>query len=117
MEQLKSNEYWDGMKRFAAMPKTYMKISYFAETDPDWKNGDTVIEKAVELIRLFGPNRCMFATNFPCDNAERFAGGWTMKKMLDTFKEIGKNFTEEEQARLWRETAIEVYQMGEFFKN
>ena len=84
------------MKRFASMPKVYMKISFFAWTDPDWKDGQIVIEKAVELIKLFGPKRCMFATNFPVDNADRFSGGWTMKKMIETFKEIAKNFTEEE---------------------
>ena len=43
------------MKRFAAMPKVYMKISFFASTDVEWKNGDIVIAKSIDLIKLFTP--------------------------------------------------------------
>ena len=52
----------------------------------------------------------MFATNFPVDNADVFSA-WTMKDMLKTFHEIANNFKPEEQARLWRETALEAYRM------
>ena len=103
------------MKRFAAMPKVYMKISHFARTDAEWKEGDIVIAKAIELIKLFTPQRCMFATNFPVDNSPIFCT-WTMKKMLETFHEIAKGFSPEEQARLWRETAIEAYRMQDAVK-
>ena len=98
------------MKRFAAMPKVYMKISFFARTDPKWEKGDVVIAKAIELTKLFTPQKCMFATNFPVDNADVFSA-WTMKDMLKTFHEIASNFTPAEQARLWRETALEAYRM------
>ena len=69
-----------------------------------------MIAKSIELIKLFTPQRCMFATNFPVDNADIF-GTWTMKDMLKTFHAIAKDFTPEEQARLWRETALEAYRM------
>ena len=36
-EDLNSQEYWDGLKRFAAMPNVYMKISFFVHTDPKWE--------------------------------------------------------------------------------
>jgi predicted TIM-barrel fold metal-dependent hydrolase len=110
VEQIKSEEYWTGMKRFAAMPNVYMKISFFGRTDAEWKDGATVIEKSIELIKLFTPQRCMFATNFPVDNADVF-GTWTMKRMVETFNAIGKGFTPEEQACLWRETALKAYRM------
>lgn len=113
--QINSEEYWEGMRRFQKMPKVYMKISFFARTDAEWKQGDQVIAKSIELIKLFGPNRCMFATNFPVDNADLF-GTWTMKDMLKTFHTIAKEFTPAEQARLWRETAIEAYRMGDIVK-
>ena len=116
VEQINSQEYWDGMKRFAAMPKVYMKISFFGRTDAKWEQGDVVIAKSIELIKLFTPAKCMFATNFPVDNAEVF-GTWTMKHMLDTFHTIAKDFTPEEQARLWRETALEAYRMTDQVKN
>ena len=80
------------MKKFAARPKTYIKLSFFACSDFKWKRGDIVIEKAIELVKLFGANRCMFATNFPIDNMPML-GGWTMKDMLKTYKAIAKDFT------------------------
>ena len=80
------------MKRFAAMPNVYMKISFFGRTDAKWEQGDVVIAKSIELIKLFKPQKCMFATNFPVDNAEVF-GTWTMKHMLDIFHTIAKDFT------------------------
>ena len=52
----------------------------------------------------------MFATNFPVDNMPMM-GGWTMKRMLETFNAIAKDFTAAEQARLFRGTAIEAYRM------
>ena len=110
IEQVQSDEYWNGMKRFAAMPNVYMKISFFARTDASWKNGGIVVEKAIELIRLFTPAKCMFATNFPVDNAE-FFGGWTMQRLLETFNCIAKEFSPAEKARLWRETALDVYRI------
>lgn len=110
VDAIKSDEYWTGMKRFAALPNIYMKISFFARTDREWKEGDVIIEKAIELVKLFGPQRCMFATNFPVDNAGLF-GTWTMKRMYETFQAIGKGFTPEEQACLWRETALKAYRM------
>ena len=52
----------------------------------------------------------MFATNFPIDNNANM-GGWTMKDFVKVFKKIAKEFNPAEQARLWRETALEVYRM------
>ena len=80
------------MKKFAARPKTYIKLSMFGFSDMTWQKGDIVIQKAIDLVKLFGPERCMFATNFPVDNNASM-GGWTMKDMLKTFDAIAKNFT------------------------
>ena len=52
----------------------------------------------------------MFATNFPVDAGSSFSS-WTMKDLLKTFHELAKDFSPEDQARLWRETALEVYRM------
>lgn len=111
-EQLLSDEYWNGMKRFAANPNAYMKVSFFARSDPNgnWENGAVIIEKSIDLIKLFTPQRCMFATNFPVDNSEVF-GKWTMPRMIEVMKSIAKNFTQAEQDCLWRETALKFYRM------
>lgn len=55
VEQLRSEEYWTGMKRFAAMPNVYIKISFFGRTDAKWEEGAVVLEKATELVKLFTP--------------------------------------------------------------
>ena len=110
VEQFESKQYWDAMKRFAAMPKVYMKLSFLGATDTKWEKGDAVIANTVKLAQLFTPKKCMFATNFPVDNADH-NGNWTMKDMLKTFHEIANNFEPEDQARLWRETAVEAYRM------
>ena len=110
LDFIKSQQYWDAMKKFAARPKTYIKLSMFCFSDMQWQNGDIVIENCRQLVKLFGAERCMFATNFPVDNMPMM-GGWTMKRMLETFNAIAKDFTPAEQARLFRETAIEAYRM------
>ena len=43
-------------------------------------------------------------------------GGWTMKDFVKVFKKIAKEFTPADQARLWRETALEVYRMKDQVK-
>ena len=67
IDQNKSEEYWNGMKRFAAMPNVYMKISFFARTDPKWEDPDYMLQASIDLVKLFTPKKCMFATNFPVD--------------------------------------------------
>ena len=36
VEEIKSTEYWDGMKRLAVMSNVYMKISFHGFTDKAW---------------------------------------------------------------------------------
>ena len=83
------------MKKFAARPKTYIKLSMFGFSDMTWQKGDIVIQKAIDLVKLFGPERCMFGTNYPVDNMP-FLGGWPMKRFLETFNAIAKDFSPED---------------------
>ena len=92
LEFLQSQEYLDAMEKFASMPNVYMKISMFGWSDPKWENGDAIIKETIKLIKLFGPERCMFATNFPIDNNANM-GGWTMRDFVKVFKKIAKGFT------------------------
>ena len=95
LEFIQSQEYLDAMKKFASMPNVFMKISMFGWSDPKWENGDAIVEETIKLIKLFGPQRCMFGTNFPIDcNANM--GGWTMKGFVEVFDKICKEFTPEE---------------------
>jgi len=110
MEHLQGEAYWEGMKRFAALPNVYIKISFFGRINPAWDQADYVIGKAKELIKIFTPQRSMFATNFPVDCMEIF-GSWTMTKLLTTFTRVAEDLSEEEQRFLWHDTALKAYRM------
>ena len=92
LEFLQSQEYLDAMKKFASMPNVYMKISMFGWSDPKWENGDAILEETIKLIKLFGPERCMFASNFPIDSNANM-GSWTMARYVEAFNTICREFT------------------------
>ena len=91
------------MERLAAMPNVNIKISKHCFTEKAWlnENGEKtenavqIIAKSVELIKLFTPKRCMFATNFPVDYGGLY-GEWSMNALLNLFNEIASNFSSEE---------------------
>ena len=91
------------MKRLAAMPNVFMKISKHGCTEKVWlnengeqsKNAKQVIAKSVELIKLFTPKRCMFATNYPVDYGG-LVGAWDMNSLFNLFNEIANNFPPED---------------------
>ena len=60
-------ELWrDGMQQLAALPQCAVKISGFGITDHGWTE-DSIRPYVLETIDLFGPDRVMFASDFPTD--------------------------------------------------
>ncbi|MBI4767624.1 MAG: amidohydrolase family protein [Deltaproteobacteria bacterium] len=57
-------------------------------------------------IEQFGVNRCMFESNFPVDKVSYSYGA-----MWNAFKRICRNFSAEEKAALFHDTAIRVYRL------
>ena len=57
-------------------------------------------------IDLFGPNRCMFESNFPVDKA---SCSYTV--LWNAFKRVCEEFSESEKAALFHDTAKEVYRL------
>jgi len=112
MEHLQGEAYWAGMKRFAALPNVHIKISFFGRINPAWDQFEYVIGKCKELIKIFTPQRSMFATNFPVDCMECF-GSWTMTRLLTVFNSIAEDLSEEEKKWLFHDTALKVYRMPE----
>jgi predicted TIM-barrel fold metal-dependent hydrolase len=51
---------------FAALPNTFVKISGLGLAGRPWRAADNV-PLIRDLIRIFGPDRAMFASNFPVD--------------------------------------------------
>ena len=93
------------MTGFAACPNAAVKISGLGESGKPWTiaaNRDIVRT----VIDLFGPARCMFASNFPVDSlCASFA------TIFDGFRSIVRDMSPDEQRGLFRENAIRIYAM------
>ena len=57
-------------------------------------------------IQLFGPQRCMFESNFPVDK-----GGCSFVVVWNAFKRITANYADAEKRSMFAGTAIEVYKL------
>ena len=60
--------YWrHSLRQLAELPRVYVKLSGLGMFCPDWttENVRPIIESCLEL---FGPDRCMFGSNFPVDS-------------------------------------------------
>ena len=57
-------------------------------------------------IDLFGPERCMFESNFPVDKAS-----CSYITLWNTYKRIAHTFTASEKAALFHETAAKTYRI------
>ena len=58
-------------------------------------------------IEQFGPNRCMFESNFPVDKVS-----CSYLVLWNSFKKMTRDFSPTERAALFRDTAIRVYRLS-----
>lgn len=59
-----------------------------------------------KAIELFGPERCMFESNFPVDKAS-----CSYPVLWNAFKKLGGEYSPDDQDRLFRTTAERVYRL------
>ena len=105
----RSPEGLAGWKRalatLATCPNVAVKISGLGQAGQAWTvaaNADIVRS----VIDLFGPARCMFASNFPVDSlCASFA------TIFDGFRSIVSDMSADEQRGLFRDNAIRIYAM------
>mgnify|MGYP002067706090 CR=1 FL=1 len=57
-------------------------------------------------IELFGPERCMFESNFPVD-----AGGCSYASLWNVFKHVTAGHTPDERRALFAGTAARIYRL------
>jgi len=60
------------------------------------------------FVQTFGPDRCMFESNFPPDNASA-----TYRTVWNMFKRIAADYSAEDKAKLFHDTAARVYKIGQ----
>lgn len=99
-------EYWrKGIKLMSLEPNTFIKLSEFGVKYKDWNysQNEQIIK---ELIDLFSPQRCMFASNFPVSKIKI-----SFKDLYNNYKKIVKSFSSDEKKWLFAKTASEVYNL------
>ena len=58
-------------------------------------------------IEVFGPERCMFESNFPVDKVS-----YSYTILWNAFKHICESFAPKERSALFHDTAVKAYQLG-----
>jgi predicted TIM-barrel fold metal-dependent hydrolase len=91
------------MARFSEEPNVRVKISGLGQRGRPWSVEDNrwIVE---EIIAMFGAHRAMFASNFPVDS---LCGSFDT--IYSGFKRITAHYSQADQARLFCETARDVY--------
>ena len=59
-------------------------------------------------IEQFGVDRCMFESNFPVDRVS-----YSYAVLWNAFKRIAADFSTDEKAALFHDTAVRVYRLGQ----
>ena len=95
------------MARLAEVPNVRVKISGIGLRNRPWSVDDNcwIVE---QIVAMFGAYRAMFASNFPVDS---LCGSFDT--IFSGFKRIAARYSKAEQARLFCETAREVYRTSE----
>ncbi|MCY7413688.1 MAG: amidohydrolase family protein [Salinibacterium sp.] len=107
IEQHERAQWRRDVARFAReVPGSVLKISGLGMVDRAWTPSrvDPVIREA---IQLFGPERCMFASNYPVERpGMNYAGIWA------TFDRCTADLSDAERDAIFRTTALRTYRLS-----
>ena len=94
-----------GMRALAAQPNVWVKISGLGMVDWRWTE-ESIRPFVLNTIEIFGPDRCMFASNFPVDKLYS-----SFDALYGAFKRIVSDFSVGERRKLFSDTALAVYRI------
>ncbi|GAA4212854.1 amidohydrolase family protein [Actinocatenispora rupis] len=97
-----------GLRRFAReVPRSVLKISGLRFVSPDW---DLRVLRPVvdDAVAAFGPDRCMFGSNFPVD---RLSTGY--RALWRSYDAMTGAYRPHERDQLLRGTASRTYRIGD----
>lgn len=101
-----SMEVWrSGMQALASNPNILVKISGLGMLDHNWTTA-SIRPIVLEAIEIFGPDRAMFASNFPVDKLYT-----DYATIFRAFSDITADFTPAERSRLFAGTTIDFYDL------
>lgn len=108
-----------GMQAMATNQNVYVKISMVGYAVPGWTRSPSRIDLVRSLIQetvvLFGPRRCMVATNYFQDSALSDSGGESMigpapVQFLEyVYNFLKDDYSQEDLDRIFASTAMEFY--------
>jgi len=95
-----------GLKKLAALPDVYCKISGLAMFNHCWSIADirTIVTTCIDV---FGARRCMFGSNFPVDKLHK-----SYDEIWQAYETLTSGYSDEEQERLFEGTAAEFYRLS-----
>ncbi len=105
----RTDEYFEswaqGMRTVAEAENVVCKISGLGRYDHNWTI-DSIRRWVLECIEVFGPGRCIFATNWPVDSLYS-----TYEALIDAYTEIIADFTDDEKVAMFSGNASELYRL------
>ena len=113
-------EWRIGMQAMAKNPNVYVKISMLGWIIPGWiqsaRRIDMIKKLCQEVVTMFGPKRCMIATNWFKDAIHADSDGIgtvgpSAVDFLEYMVDFFSGLTPEEQRRLFAGTAKEFYRL------
>lgn len=99
-------EWHDGIAALARLPQVAIKLSGFGFTRRPFDE-ETARGIILSAIDAFGPDRAMFASDFPTD---KLFGGFD--QMLSAYADIVGDFTEAERRAMFAGNANRLYRLG-----
>ena len=112
-------EWWRGVEEAARCPNIVMKLGGVGQLRYGfyWHDRETPIgseELAGALgplmehcIQQFGPDRCMFESNFPVDKPS-----YSYNVLYNAFKRLSRGYSVSERAAMFHDTAARVYSIN-----
>ncbi|MBS0334118.1 MAG: amidohydrolase family protein [Proteobacteria bacterium] len=98
-------QYKQGLRTLAAEPNVTVKIGGLGMFDLHWTT-ESIRPLVLEALEAFGPDRSMFASNFPVDKLfSSYAAVWK------AFDAITADLPEGDRAKLFRDNARRVYRL------
>ena len=99
------SQWRSGMRALAASPHVCVKLSGVGFIRRDWTI-DQVRPFLLEAIDMFGPSRCLFASDYPTD---KLFGSFD--RHLDAYSEIVAGFSQDERSAMFGGNTVRVYRM------
>jgi predicted TIM-barrel fold metal-dependent hydrolase len=95
----------EGLRLLAARPNVSIKVSGLGMVDRTW-TVESIRPFVLGVIDAFGPDRSMFASNFPVDRIHGAFG-----RHFEAYDEITQDFSPTERRRLFSGTAERIYRI------